>query len=199
MKRSKKSKTRVLSSTFEYNINNIPTKIDSVKISKNVTQFKVKSAIFEPFTIAVDTRNNSIVNKDSDFVGSVKKSQTPKISSVTKNGVLIPIDKLSKLKSQINQLAKSQPIVNYKYFAHSLIAISICVSISYGIPKIIQAATNYGHQGVLDEIARVDAHERIKYADAIFGLAILVPVAYITTISGAIAVIGAAAAIYAAK
>jgi hypothetical protein len=202
MKSRKKTRNKTPKSVkSEYIINKIPTKIESVKLTKNVTQYKVKSLDFEPLIFSVDTRKNEILNNDNVTIGSIKKSC--KKASVTKKGIILPVEKLSSVKKEVNQLVKQERIINSKYIAYSLIALSTCVGISYGIPHIIHAANNFYHQGALDEIARADAHQKIKYADAIGDIAktirnisITIPMTIIATASGTMAVLGVAAAVF---
>lgn len=89
---------------------------------------------------------------------------------------------------------------NYKFIAYSLIAIAICVSISYGVPNVIHAAKEYNHQGIIDKIHGVDALVKIDNAKALVNfstLSITLPISYntykgntVAAILGGIGIIG---------
>lgn len=146
-----------------------------------MTKFNVKSGQFEPFTILVDSQNHQILNKDHSVLGSIQNSKK-KESSLANGGVFVPIKKMSQVKSQVNKLTKDMQIDNYKYIAYSLIAMAICVSISYGLPKVINAAKEFNHQGVIDEIAGAEVYLKKKYAKALLNistLSISIPISYI--------------------
>jgi hypothetical protein len=79
-----------------------------------------------------------------------------------------------------------------------LIAISICVSVSYGLPNIIYAGKEFYHQGVMDKMDGVDALVKIENAKALLNfskLSINVPIAYIVYRGGTFATLGAFGAI----
>lgn len=92
---NKKIRSSLKKTTSVYNINRIPTKIESTKVSKNVTKFRVKSEHFEPFTILVDSHTKEILNNDHSLLGTVKKS-TQKASSIKNGTVVVPIKKYRK-------------------------------------------------------------------------------------------------------